>query len=656
MKKSTISILSLLMGIGLFFSTSAFAATVTWNGVAGDGLWSTATNWSTNATPTFADNVVIPSTFTVTLSSDAGKINKITVNGKLIITSTGILNVEQTAPSDPLVDIAGGEIQNDGTLTIKQTVVSNNNLAIKFSDGTAVANTKLSNTGTLTVDLSARAAAQTTACISFAHTTANAKTAQFVLGGTININVPLQSRVFELSSGNAIFDGTFSFGSTSDYKNWRFLQVIGGNFTFASTANISIYSGYNVDAAGTIASSNSKEAVFTNNGTVVIHGGSAVLGYAIYMNPQASNYNCTFTNNGNLTIDGSFPKGSIFISNGGSAFINSDTFNNQAGATLSITNTANNFSGTPSACIVVNVNQTTVFNNAGTINLSAFISRSMYFGNSNSTFNNTGTINTTKSITGNSTGSSCVINNNNGGVFNFNVADNAQLAISNTNKITFNNNSGGTISGRGQFGANTFFPQAGGILSPGGDSGVGMFTFLDPAMVLKGICKMNINGAGIAGTDYDQINTNQSGSVLDVTNVNVESTIGSGYSPANLDLVPLFSSIGTVTGTFNSVTAPSNWVANYTTSGANLLYDTSTGINDKGDFKGSVSAQGQQIIVNLPAQQNAQMQIIDFTGKIIMSKQINDEHNVTYTPNMKGIYFVRLVMSTGSFTQKVLLN
>lgn len=647
--KTRISLFAIL--VGMLFTSSAFAATVTWNGLAGDGLWSSPTNWSSNLTPTAADNVVIPATFTVTLSSDAGKINKITVNGKLIVTTTGILNVEQTTSSDPLVDIAGGEIDNAGSLTIKQTIASNNNLAIKFSDGAAIANTKLTNSGVLTVDLTARATTSTTACISFAHVTANTKTAQFNLGGTINMNVLAQARVFELTSGNVILDGTYTFGSDSDYKNWRFIQTIAGNFTFASTADITLYAGYTLDNAGTIASSNSKEVVFTNNGKLTLHGGPALLGYGIFMNPQANTFNCTFTNNGTLTLDGSFPRGAIYMSGG--AITATNTLNNQIGATLSIAN-----SSTVSGAIVANATATltNIINNAGTFSLNAGTSKSIYFGGSNSTFNNSGTVNVTKAITGNTTANTCVFNNNSGGVFNFNVSDNAQLAISNSNKINFKNNSGGIVNGRGLCGSGTFLPQDGSILSPGGDNGTGIFTFLDSNFILKGKCIMNINGTTAAGTDFDQVYTNQASSVLNVTNVNVETIIGAGYSPANLDIVPLFKSLGTVTGTFASVIAPSNWVSSYDASSGNLLYDTSTGIEKNVELNGQISVIGNQIIVNRTSTEMAQLQITDLSGRIVMKTTVKGDKNVFESANLKGIYIARLITAEGNYSQKILLK
>ncbi|MCB0644943.1 MAG: hypothetical protein KDC44_25025, partial [Phaeodactylibacter sp.] len=50
---------------------NAGAATVTWDGDAGDGLWNTAANWDGDILPTATDDVVIDNGDAVTLSTGA---------------------------------------------------------------------------------------------------------------------------------------------------------------------------------------------------------------------------------------------------------------------------------------------------------------------------------------------------------------------------------------------------------------------------------------------------------------------------------------------------------------------------------------------------------------------------------------------------------
>jgi hypothetical protein len=82
---------SLLVLVGVFIlfgvsAASALACSDSWTGTAGDGLWSTATNWSSGAAPGNSDDVCLPDighSYTVTLEpiagSGGGTINSLTV-------------------------------------------------------------------------------------------------------------------------------------------------------------------------------------------------------------------------------------------------------------------------------------------------------------------------------------------------------------------------------------------------------------------------------------------------------------------------------------------------------------------------------------------------------------------------------------------------
>jgi len=546
--------------VAIFVSTTD----VTWDGDAGDGKWDSPTNWSSDLVPIYADNVSISAGNTVIISTNVGKINRLWVLGKLIIAPSGTLNIEQITSSNPLMDVAGGEVENAGSLTIKQTIVNNDNYALTFTNGSDASDAKFTNTGNLLVDLTSRTSV-TPACINFNQFT-DGRTAQFKFGGTMTYNLLPQAKLFQIQAGNALLDGTYTFGSSLDYKNWRFIQAIAGNLTFATTANITVYSGNNAASSGTISSLNSKDVIFTNNGNLILHGGSAHVGFGIYLNPQYATYSCTFTNNGTITIDGNFPLGSLNFS----GVLNStDVFNNQTGATLYLSNS----SGTSTAgALMASTVPTVKFNNAGSLDLSTSISRNMYFGGSSSTFNNTGIVTTTKAITGNDGSNACTINNNAGGIFNFNVSDNGQVSVSSNKKIIFNNN-GGKVIGRGQFASGTFFPMNG-TLSPGGDTGIGKFEFLQSSVILTGKCIMQINGKATGGTDFDQIVTTQPSSLIDLTNTSLEVALGAGYTPSDLDVIPLFTALTTRSGFFTNVTLPVNWATQYTGTNANLKYFT----------------------------------------------------------------------------------
>jgi hypothetical protein len=88
----------------LAISSIGFAQ-ITWKGTAGDGLWSSATNWSTNTVPTSTDQVIldnvsgVPGSYTVTLPTGAvtTSIKQLTITPAGVNTITLILPVGNTS-------------------------------------------------------------------------------------------------------------------------------------------------------------------------------------------------------------------------------------------------------------------------------------------------------------------------------------------------------------------------------------------------------------------------------------------------------------------------------------------------------------------------------------------------------------------------------
>jgi len=332
--KSKITLLAILTCV---FCLTTYATPISWTGPA-TGDWAVSANWSSASVPTNSDDVSIPATFTVTVSTAAGIINSLSVSGKLIISSTGSLSVEQTTSLDPIVGIAGGEIENTGTFIIKQTIASNNNIAIKFLDNIDT-DSKFKNLGTFTVDLSARSASSTSNSIQFSQTSAG-RMSRFIFGGTMNFILLPGARIFAPGTGGSgELDGTFVFGSAPlDYKNYRFIHMgSAGTISIAPTANLTIYAEYTNATNGFI--SMASPLAGTNliiNGSLTIHGGPSSGYCGIYFNPQVANAPCTVTNSGHLTIDGTFPAGAIFLGGNGSGI---NTLNNQSTGVITLTNT-----------------------------------------------------------------------------------------------------------------------------------------------------------------------------------------------------------------------------------------------------------------------------------------------------------------------------
>ena len=83
---------------------------VIWDGDAGDGLWNTAANWSTNVVPGANDDVTIdvPGDVTVTFSGGNHSVKSLENAENLVISSSGSFNVSGTTNNSGTVEVQSG--------------------------------------------------------------------------------------------------------------------------------------------------------------------------------------------------------------------------------------------------------------------------------------------------------------------------------------------------------------------------------------------------------------------------------------------------------------------------------------------------------------------------------------------------------------------
>lgn len=575
MKKSTFNatknFFSVLFVLTLLATDNIYGTAISWTGTAGDGLWSTAGNWSGNAVPGATDDVTIGNGFSVTVNGIATKINSIVVSGTVTVSNGAVLPVEQTTSVNPIVNITGGEIINNGTFNIALPTASSGNSAIYFSNGTQlpVTNSRFTNGGTLNIDLkSSTGHSNASRVIYFNQTTANTK-AQFNLGGTVNLlNFTAQARFMELNAGAVEIDGTQTFGTSGTPVNIRFIHSgYSGTLTFLPTANITINSNFS-NANGILNMSNTGIASVINKGTITLHA-FTVSGSAINIQPQTSGTSF-FTNEGTITADGSWATGALYM-NGNNAACTA-TLENKSAAVLSLTNSN---SGDPGgSAIRASITPTNNIVNYGTITLSVnAATRAMYLGDNSTEFKNYGTLTTNNAITGNDATNAGVFNNYAEGVVNFNLSGDMSVAVSSNKKIIFNNY--GTITGKGVL-ASGMFKSLTGTINPGIGTGTGIFRIYDTSYTLTGKCIMKINGTATPGTDYDQIifGYSPTGNFTIDPAATLEVTTGGSYVPAHLDVIPLFTGYTSRTNEFTpaNITKPANWTTDYTTATAGLKY------------------------------------------------------------------------------------
>jgi len=339
MKKSTFittkKFFSVLFVLILFTTGSIWGSAISWTGTAGDGLWSTAGNWSGNAIPGATDDVTIGNGFSVTVNGTATKINSLVVSGSITVSNGATLPVEQTTTINPIVNLTGGEIINNGSFNIALPGATSGNIALQFANGTQspVTNARFINIGTLNIDLKSSSGHNNASRVIYFNQSTTDTKAQFNLGGTVNLlNFTAQARFIELNAGFAEIDGTQTFGTSGTPVNVRFIHSgYAGTLTFLSTANITINSNFS-NANGVLNMSNTGAATIINKGTISLHA-FTVTGSAINIQPQTSGTS-VFTNEGTISADGSWATGTLYMN--GNNTLCTATLVNKAGAELTL--------------------------------------------------------------------------------------------------------------------------------------------------------------------------------------------------------------------------------------------------------------------------------------------------------------------------------
>ncbi|MES2776941.1 MAG: hypothetical protein V4722_22380 [Bacteroidota bacterium] len=284
-------------------------------------------------------------------------------------------------------------------------------------------------------------------------------------------------------------------------------------------------------------------AIFNNNSGAQLNIDRTTSG----INPLNNATGAVFTNGGTIRI-GAISGGGFGLHNNGGTF-------NNAGGVINISNT--NYD----ALWIANGG----FTNSGIINIGPAGSNTMSYG----VGGNYGTFNNTSS-----------------GQLNINRVTNAienlNLVMTNAGTVTigaetlvsnlfapsanglFNNNAGGIFKATGTVKASSFV-NAGGTLAPG--HSLGKLTFNASEDFASSIMSLEVNGAGTAGVDFDQVVVNGTATLggtlaLSINNVGVQGN--------QVTLV----SAGSISGTFATVTGLlPNWKLAYTATTVTLTYD-----------------------------------------------------------------------------------
>ncbi|KAA0993473.1 choice-of-anchor D domain-containing protein [Dyadobacter aurulentus] len=127
----------------------------------------------------------------------------------------------------------------------------------------------------------------------------------------------------------------------------------------------------------------------------------------------------------------------------------------------------------------------------------------------------------------------------------------------------FSNNANGIFKASGRIAA-AGFSNAGGTLSPGYSPG--KLTFDEAKDFSNSITDIEINGPGVAGVDYDQIE------VLGTATLGGTLKLSTNYIPADGDEVIILSA-SAISGTFATITGSNRWRIDYSDNAIRLVYD-----------------------------------------------------------------------------------
>ncbi|MEI6751971.1 MAG: fibronectin type III domain-containing protein [Paludibacter sp.] len=513
-------------------------STITWSGSTSTN-WATASNWTGGVLPGINNKVSIPTGKTVVIAVGSTiSVNSITIAGT-------------------------GKLTNNGTLNV---VTQNSDNAIAFSSATTA---YFDNEGTLTLNTSA----------GFNNVIGTGGTASLIFNGTVNIVAGASKSVISASgsSTTTISGSGFTIGSSGAQVNYSLVTATSTNAAIIISAGTTLSAYINANNAFYLSSS----ASITNNGTINTYTtttGTSL--HALQIWETTAGLNSTFTNNGTFLMSG-FEQPTVFGgSNTGSTGY--CKFENKVNSTTTI-----NYTGTSGSSLGIFSlsNLPNVFINSGTLNINvSYRAISLNAKSYGGSFTNTGTINITKGniTSGGTVGTASTyqtIDNNSGGIINFNYGIPSSTTNA-ANAVTINNNSGATINGSCTFPASTLSTNAGSTLSPGDYdtvnkiSGIGIMVLIPSAtgtkFPLAGSLNMLVNNKTTAGTDYDQLQCSE----LDLTNSTLSATVN--YTPSNLDYIPLTYSTVSKTGSFLTASIANGWIVDASSAtNVAIKYDTS---------------------------------------------------------------------------------
>ena len=382
-----------------------------WTGAAGtDTNWTNPLNWSSNTVPSSKDQVCILGGYTVTISTNVGAIDKLTlgttadaIQPKLVITATGSLTISSTTVNQTELTLQGGAIENAGALSIIVGTGTGDGILFSNAYGSTAAS---SYSGVGSLNVNTEAVGNFASCIHFQQKDANPI---FNTNGVVSLCAASGMYAFNITDGNVNLggSGTINAGTNVPYGLMKInASTAATSVTVTSGLTINSFSRSLSTTTGAIYLGTLFANKLLNNGTVNIGGSSA---NGIYSEPQTSIVN-EIVNTGTLNLSGSLSQASIYISGTGNTLItNSGTLISNGNSSAEGITVASNHSATT----ITNTGLMSFGENGSN-------ARSITLGDGKSILNNSGSIIVSKGYISGTTGAGKAQFNNSGGTVNFN--------------------------------------------------------------------------------------------------------------------------------------------------------------------------------------------------------------------------------------------
>lgn len=311
-----------LLVIFFVVSSATVKSQITWDGDGGDGLWSTAANWSSDVVPGAADNVlldnsVVAGSYTVNLPTGAVTVS---VNS-LTITPSGVNNITLVLPSGNTANPGFSVTGTGDALILNDGAILRNSSGALTGSGVSITNTFRINNGGHYLHNTVRANNVIVSQLS---------TAVGTESGLVEFDVPLASYSISLNGrtfGSLVLSSAANGGTITYLGNGASPCIVRDDFTInsgvaltLSMTNTGIFSVLNDFIQGSSSTFNLQNS--NNNNTVRIGGDILAQGSITESSTGLPTLELNGTANQQVTVTGSITNSVTFA------------INNAAGATL----------------------------------------------------------------------------------------------------------------------------------------------------------------------------------------------------------------------------------------------------------------------------------------------------------------------------------